>query len=289
MSRQTDKPEFVKSDRATLMRSGVHTCLGGLLYVAAFFLFTRFLSPLFRSDLVGFLVSHSLACLPLFFCLFRAEATLSRAANGQLRPAGIYRLRLFLRYAISLTAGGLGIFVLRSLIGAGRPATILLMGAALLFGNLLLSLLSYELLLYLVFGVLTSVVSIGSFSLLNALFEQVLGAGYLSGFGWLLPQTFSFLCAVLFGFVTNRKYVFVSRGNVWQELLTFVGSRLLSTLVLEYGGLFVMANLLRMNEDVAKIIASFLVVAVNYFISKFIIFNRDEKNTDTSEKGESES
>lgn len=132
--------------------------------------------------------------------------------------------------------------------------------------------------LYLVFGGLTTLVSILSFALFNAL---------LGDERYLLSNLLSWVLAVLFAFFTNKHLVFASRSNDKKTLLTeggkFLGARLLS-LGLEELILWIMLDLLAMEnlviltiitgELIAKVVATIVVVAVNYAISKFFIFKK---------------
>ena len=132
--------------------------------------------------------------------------------------------------------------------------------------------------LYLVFGGLTTLVSILSFALFNAL---------LGDDRYLLSNLLSWVLAVVFAFFTNKHLVFASRSNDKKTLLTeggkFLGARLLS-LGLEELILWIMLDLLAMEnlviltiitgELIAKVVATIIVVAVNYAISKFFIFKK---------------
>ena len=132
--------------------------------------------------------------------------------------------------------------------------------------------------LYLFFGGLTTLVSILSFALFNAL---------LGDERYLLSNLLSWVLAVLFAFFTNKHLVFASRSNDKKTLLTeggkFLGARLLS-LGLEELILWIMLDLLAMEnlviltiitgELIAKVVATIVVVAVNYAISKFFIFKK---------------
>lgn len=288
MQKPISPPEFAKPDSVSLRGVFARTASGSLVYVGialSIYLFFELFGTV--AGMIPVLIAHTIGCLPFCLFLYAADELICKTEStdpdddvdpdGGRTLHGIYRLRFWTRCAISVSAGALGAFILKSLIGVTEVTMFFILGVALLLGNIILTLLSYEIFFYIVFGVLTSVVSIGSFSLVNAIFVRTLGASYLGGYGWLIPQTISFVGAVLFGFLTNRKYVFVSSGNFRRELIRFAGSRMITTLVLEYGGMFVMSNLLFMNEDVAKIIAAFLVVIVNYFISKFMIFNLEER------------
>lgn len=275
------KPEFIKPKSRQILHSVLATLSACLVYGVIVFALYSVLGLILPANLILLLAAHLPAFAVLAFFLYRIDLKLYRGLQPEFSAeqslTGIYRLRFILRSIISLLAAALGYFVLVQLMKLPVLTAVLLIALALFTGNILLTILSYELLLYIVFGVLTSVVSIGSFSLFHALFSLLFGADYLGGLGWVIPQTISFVAAVLFGFITNRKYVFVSQGDAKKELLSFFGSRIITTLVFEYGGIFVLSNLLKMNEDIAKILASFFVVAVNYFISKFMIFKRDEK------------
>ena len=121
-------------------------------------------------------------------------------------------------------------------------------------------------LLYLFFGGCTTLVSIGSFLLLE------LGLGLNA----LVANVGSWILAVGFAYVTNRVWVFASsvkgRG-IWKELLTFYSGRLI-TLGLEEAMLLVFVTWLQMNSTLIKIIAQVVVLAGNYLISRFITFKK---------------
>ena len=132
--------------------------------------------------------------------------------------------------------------------------------------------------LYLVFGALTTLVSILSFALFNAL---------LGDERYLISNLISWVIAVVFAFFTNKHLVFASRSNDKKTLLSeggkFLGARVLS-LGLEELILWMMLDLFGMEsllllgivtgEIIAKTVATVVVVVVNYFLSKFIIFKK---------------
>ena len=132
--------------------------------------------------------------------------------------------------------------------------------------------------LYLVFGALTTLVSILSFAIFNAL---------LGDERYLLSNLISWVIAVAFAFFTNKHLVFASKSNDKKTLLSeggkFLGARVLS-LGLEELILWMMLDLFGMEsliilgivtgELIAKTVATVVVVAVNYLLSKFIIFKK---------------
>lgn len=135
-------------------------------------------------------------------------------------------------------------------------------------GTLTVLILERELCFYLFFGALTTVVSVGTFSLATSIF---LHYGINS---WLWAQTISFALSLLFAFITNRKYVFCSRGPFLRELERFIGARLLSSLLCEYLLMALLADAVKMNLDLAKIITAFMVVIINYILSKVFVFQK---------------
>lgn len=124
-----------------------------------------------------------------------------------------------------------------------------------------------ELILYLLFGGLTTLVNIATYFL----------AADIAGIDYKLATTISWLAAVLFAYVTNKIYVFKSKGFHVKELLTFIVSRLLSYL-LDIGTMVLLIEVARMDDLLAKIAANVLVVIFNYVASKYFIFvNRSDE------------
>ena len=157
--------------------------------------------------------------------------------------------------------------------------------------------LTREVLMYLLFGVLTTLVGwivyfaimIGGRILLDLPQEDTASGAYFALYT--AAQLIQWVCAVLFAFFTNRKWVFTDADrskNVLLQLLTFSGGRVV-TLVLDYaitlfGGMLLVRLLpalnsvalggfeLNVNEIFAKIVAAVVVIIGNYFFSKFLVF-----------------
>lgn len=123
-----------------------------------------------------------------------------------------------------------------------------------------------EILLYLFFGGLTFVVSIASY----AFFEMIVG------FIPLIANVFSWMLAVSFAYITNRIWVFEDTAsglrNIMREIVSFFGGRIL-TLVIEEVILLIGISILLLNSILIKVIAQIVVIVLNYFISKLLIFN----------------
>ncbi len=123
-----------------------------------------------------------------------------------------------------------------------------------------------EMLLYILFGGLTTVVSVGSFVLLDTVLE----------INELVANVISWILAVSFAYVTNRIWVFRSRATgkaVYKEAAAFYAGRL-ATLGIEEGALLVFVTWLSFDSTVVKVAAQVAVLVGNYLLSKFLIFKQ---------------
>lgn len=122
-----------------------------------------------------------------------------------------------------------------------------------------------ELILYVFFGGLTTVVSFLTYILFTRVgFMGVVPANILS---WIISVTFAYL--------TNRKWVFCSKKSgareIAGEVTTFFASRVFSGL-LETAIMFVFVDILSLYDVAVKIAATVIVVVLNYVLSKVIVF-----------------
>ena len=122
---------------------------------------------------------------------------------------------------------------------------------------------------YAVFGVLTTGVNI----LVYWLAAHILGLG-------VMPSTIiAWVAAVLFAYVTNRKWVFHSEAHeasqILKEIASFFACRL-ATGVVDWIFMFVFVDVLHLNDVVIKAIANIVVIILNYVASKLIIFKHGE-------------
>lgn len=90
----------------------------------------------------------------------------------------------------------------------------------------------------------------------------------------------SWIICVIFTYFTNRTFVFRSKvkglKNICKEFKDFVTARVI-TLVMENAILFVMIDLLTINNMVSKLVGQFVVIVSNYFLSKLWIFKKADK------------
>lgn len=150
-----------------------------------------------------------------------------------------------------------------------------------------------EIIRYVFFGVMTTVVNFAVYWLFNRLIGEEL---------YLVNNVIAWVVAVAFAYITNKLWVFDSKslkpGVLLREIGGFVAARLFS-LGVEEGGLWLLVDKLRFDKYsfnissfnvtgklIAKVILAVIVVILNYFFSKFIIFAK--KKTDGGESVKSE-
>lgn len=141
-----------------------------------------------------------------------------------------------------------------------------------------------ELIMYVIFGVITTVVSWGAYTIfINACKMPVFWANVLS---W--------ICAISFAYVTNKLWVFESKSwsgkIIIKEIITFVASRGVTGVIeivavpilvkLSFDSIFynmlekmnISAKILFTDGIYSKITISFIIVILNYVFSKLIVF-----------------
>ena len=152
--------------------------------------------------------------------------------------------------------------------------------------SLIKKIINKETVMYIVFGVLTTVVNFIAFKV----FDTLLGTKL-----YLITNVLAWVIAVAFAYVTNKLFVFESKSwapsVIRREIPSFVAARLFSLGVEEVGLIF-FVSLLKFSEKsfmipvvnfelsgtmAAKLILAVAVVILNYFFSKLIIFRKKQK------------
>ena len=122
-----------------------------------------------------------------------------------------------------------------------------------------------EIINYLIVGGLTTLVSIGSYALFRVFISN-----------YMVCTVLSWIAAVLFAYITNRVFVFESKDkNVLAEFVKFVSCRLL-TLGSEILVMFILVNVLKLNDMISKVLVQFIIVVLNYVLSKILVFRNKE-------------
>lgn len=122
-----------------------------------------------------------------------------------------------------------------------------------------------EIIMYLIMGVLTTVVNIGVYYIFSHVF--MLEKNISNVIAWVV--------AVLFAFITNKLFVFKSDKDIKKEIIEFFKYRL-ATLVMEVILFYLFINIIKMNDMIAKIILNVLVIILNYIFSKLFIFKKEK-------------
>lgn len=125
-----------------------------------------------------------------------------------------------------------------------------------------------ETILYLVFGVLTTVVN-----------YVVYYPCRMLGLHYQLCNVLSWMAAVAFAYITNKLFVFESRSFsptvLLREIVLFAGARIFS-LLCEMALMWLGVDLLHIHDFLMKLIAAVLVIILNYVFSKLFVFKKKE-------------
>lgn len=124
-----------------------------------------------------------------------------------------------------------------------------------------------EVVLYLVFGVCTTVVNI----VIYYVCAHPLGMGTVPATCW------AWMIAVLFAYITNKIWVFgnkaAGKSEVIKEMISFFSCRILSGLM-DLAVMYVFVDVLHYHDGVVKMGSNVIVVVFNYLASKLFIFKK---------------
>lgn len=124
-------------------------------------------------------------------------------------------------------------------------------------------------LLYLIFGGLTTVINVVTYFITY----EILGIANLTS------TVIAWVIAVTFAYVTNKLFVFESKktgSEALKEAVNFFACRI-GTGVIEIGIMYLFVDVLAFNGTIMKLITNVIVIIVNYIASKFLIFNEGKK------------
>ena len=122
-----------------------------------------------------------------------------------------------------------------------------------------------DILMYILFGVATTAVNIITYWMLAHLFAM----------GTMVSTFIAWAVAVLFAYVTNRKWVFHSeatrRPELVKEISSFYVCRI-ATGMIDWLCMFIAVDMMHFNDVLIKTLANVLVIVLNFIASKLIIF-----------------
>ena len=128
-----------------------------------------------------------------------------------------------------------------------------------------------ELVLYTVFGNMTFIISIASY----AVFNVALGINELIANALVIFTSISGGFAVLFSYITNKRWVFrvstPTKTAALVQMFAFFSGRFF-TLIIEETIIFVFITMLSYPSMWVKLAAQVVVVVLNYIISKLFVF-----------------
>ena len=129
-----------------------------------------------------------------------------------------------------------------------------------------------EILVYLIVGVMTTVVAWTAKFLWNFIFYA--GTAHPTPVQTTILTIVEFFAGVAFAYPTNRKWVFQSTNpNIFKEAAGFIASRL-ATFGLQMLLNLLLINVLNMNFYLATVLISVVVVISNYVFSKLLVFRK---------------
>ena len=124
-----------------------------------------------------------------------------------------------------------------------------------------------DLIPYAFFGVCSTLVNIAAYWV----FARLLGLAVVPA------SVLAWVCAVLFAYLTNRKWVFHSeastRREIGREIAAFYACRI-ATGIVDWAGMYIFVDLLGWNDLVMKIVLNLLVIILNYGASRLVIFKK---------------
>ena len=125
----------------------------------------------------------------------------------------------------------------------------------------------YSIISYLFFGVCTTIVNVAIY---NICYDFM-------GISNVISTIVAWFVAVVFAFITNKWFVFESKTcslNILRhELVSFFGCRFL-TGILDVAIMFVAVDFMGLPALIWKIVSNILVIILNYFASKLLIFKK---------------
>lgn len=119
-----------------------------------------------------------------------------------------------------------------------------------------------EIIAYLIFGVLTTLVNIVVYFVANNLLS----------INYLISNFLAWFISVLFAYITNRAYVFESTSSQFiKEAIKFFGSRLTTGLI-DMVLMWLLVSFIPINDILIKTLVNIIVIVLNYIFSKLFVF-----------------
>lgn len=129
--------------------------------------------------------------------------------------------------------------------------------------------LNKEVMMYILFGVLTTLVNL----IISFILEGIV---HIDG---AIASAIGIVSSVLFAYFTNRKWVFDTEANGFKENLKefvkFILGRAI-TMIIEQGGVVIFYSSMKMPFMPVKLSLTIIVIILNFFFSKFFVFVKNK-------------
>lgn len=133
------------------------------------------------------------------------------------------------------------------------------------FEDSIKKILNRETISYIIFGVLTTIINYCVYFLFTIVFE----------INYFIANMVSWIVSVIFAYLTNKFFVFALQNlkldAVLKEMISFISTRVIS-LIMEIAILYTFVDLIGISDFIVKIFAGFLVIILNYLLSKIFVF-----------------
>lgn len=126
---------------------------------------------------------------------------------------------------------------------------------------------SKDIILYLFFGVCTTLINVVAYWI----------SAHILKLSTMASTIVAWILAVLFAYITNRKWVFHSSSErkleILKEIISFISCRFGTGLV-DWASMFVFVDILKFDDVIIKFMANIIVIILNYTASKLLIFKK---------------
>lgn len=130
-----------------------------------------------------------------------------------------------------------------------------------------------EIINYLIVGILTTIVSLGTYFLfVNTFLSDK------SDLSIQIANVLSWICAVTFAYFTNRIFVFKSKSQNKEKLkeaIKFYTSRIAS-LIMDMVLMYILYSLMHIDDTISKLIVQVFVTIANYILAKLLVFKKQK-------------
>lgn len=163
-------------------------------------------------------------------------------------------------------------------------ATMVFMLLTLVFKKVFRKLFFSEIFLYIYIGGLTTIINILSWNFCFTLINRIIVSEQIA---WKVAEGIAFIIAIIFAFFADKIVVFKSYSfkpeKIFTEMGVFVGARLFTELV-NVGLMILIIDYLKQEPLLGKIIASIVVIIINYLFSKFVVFKKKVNQNEKQDK-----